>query len=312
MPLSSVDEAFAELLRRIELNPSRVTLASQRYNAVKATVEGALLGKTVRQVGSFQRQTKIRPADLGDRLDVDALVSFGGFSQYSSPYATDGVTPAKALEIVRRALSSNQIYRVMPQEQDHPVVRLEYADQMAIELIPAYEDHTGQHPRPPGVPGCYIIGASPASWCPADYDYDALVISKLNAASKNKLVPAIKLVKAYFRNAGVPLKSFHTEVLVANIVPTTIADWESHRYSYGYPHLLANFLSQASKMVTTAVMLQGSYSTPVNSGLSQVTLASIGTFLTARAEVAWRLCKDTFATSALAGWRDFLGEPFPA
>jgi Second Messenger Oligonucleotide or Dinucleotide Synthetase domain len=311
MPLSSVDEAFRELLRRIELNESRVALASQRYSAVKATIESALPGKSIRQVGSFQRKTKIRPADLSDRLDVDAVVSFGHFYQYAASN-TDGVTPSKALDIVRRALGSNQIYRVMPQQLDHPIVRLEYADQMAIELIPAYEDHTGQFPRPAGQPACYIVGTSSGSWRAADYDYDAQTISTLNASSDTKLVPTIKLVKAYLRNATVPLKSFHTEILVANIIPSTITDWRAKHYSYGYHHLLATFLSQASRAVTTPVTLQGSYSPPTNSGLSQSTLASVGTFLAARAEFAWKLCADTSLGSALAGWREFFGDGFPA
>jgi len=310
MPLLSVDEAFGELLHRLELNQSRVALASQRYNAVKATIEGALPGKTLRQVGSFQRKTKIRPVGLGDQLDVDAVVSFGRFTHYAPPNSA-GTTPSKALDIVRRALSSNQTYRVMPQEQDHPVVRLQYADQMAIELIPAYEDYTGQHPRGPNEPACYIVGTASGSWRPADYDYDAQIISVLNALSKSKLVPTIKLAKAYSRHVTVPLKSFHIEVLVANIIPPTVTAWESKNYSYGYPHLIASFLSQVPYFVTKPATLQGSYSPPVNSDLSVSTLSSVGAFLAGRAEVAWRLCADKSA-AALAGWRDFFGELFPS
>ncbi len=47
MAFSNVNEAFEELLRRIELNPARVVVASQRYNAVKVTIERALPGKAV-------------------------------------------------------------------------------------------------------------------------------------------------------------------------------------------------------------------------------------------------------------------------
>jgi hypothetical protein len=64
MLLSSVDEVLTESLRRIELNQSRVALASQWYNAVTATIESVLPGKSGRQVVSFQRKTKIRPVDL--------------------------------------------------------------------------------------------------------------------------------------------------------------------------------------------------------------------------------------------------------
>src|SRR5260370_34787175 len=106
MPVTSVDEAYNELLRRIELNSARGALASQRYNAVKTALEAALPGKTLRQIGSFQRKTKIRPVDLSDRLDIDVVVSFGRFFQYAAP-GIEGTTPNRALDIVRQAVWSN-------------------------------------------------------------------------------------------------------------------------------------------------------------------------------------------------------------
>lgn len=308
MPFKSVDEAFVELLRRIELNPTRIALASQRYNAVKGTIEGNLAGKTVRQIGSFQRKTKIRPNDLGDRLDIDALVSFGRFFAYAS--GSNGVTPASALQIVRNALSSNETYRVMPQQQDHPVIRLEYADQMSIELVAAFEDCTGQHSHGPGQHPCYVIGASPYAWRAADYDYDAQLISTLNAAAKEKLVPTIKMVKAYFRSRNVPLKSFHTEILVSNTVPTIIADWESKRYSYGYEYILAEFLRRAATIVGSPVSLSGSFSPAMDSDLSSSTLSELAMYLNKRADVAWQLSGDRSA-GVISAWREFFGEPFP-
>jgi hypothetical protein len=142
MPVASVDEAFRELLTRIELSPLRVRLASQRYNAMKASIEGALPGKVLHQIGSFPRGTKIRPADLSDQLDIEVLVSFGLFSQSSAP-DKEGFTPSRVLQIVRLAIRPNETYRVMPQEQDHPKVRVEYPDQMAIELLPAFRTQGG-------------------------------------------------------------------------------------------------------------------------------------------------------------------------
>jgi hypothetical protein len=307
MPAASVDEAFKELLRRIELNPARVALASQRYNAVKNTIESALPAKTLRQIGSFQRKTKIRPIDLGDQLDIDVVVSFGPFFQYSSS-ATEGTTPTKALEIVRQAVRWNQTYRVMPQRPDHPSLRLEYADQMAIELVPAFEDRTGQHSHGMGGPNCYIVGGTPYSWIPADYDYDAKMIGDFNALSDERLIPSIKMVKAYFRNATVPLKSFHTEVLVANVVPNIISEWKVKGYRFGYHHLLAAILGMISSTISRPAALPGSFSPAIDSGLPYTTRASLGTVLKARADAAWRLC----STNAVYGWREFFGEPFPS
>jgi hypothetical protein len=307
MPVASVDDAFRELLSRIELSPFRVALASRRFNSLKTSIEGAFAGKTAHQIGSFKRGTKIRPADLSNQLDMEVLVSFGRFSQYSEP-GTAAVTPAEALQIIRLAIQSNEICRVLPQQQDHPIVRVEYADQMAIELVPAFEDLRAQHYHGPSGPNCYIVGSSLHRWITADYDYDAQTILGLDARTEGKLVPTIKLVKAYFRNAKVPLKSFHTEILIANVLPGLASEWKGKGYRYGYHHLLAGFLSEVSKTITSAAVLLGSFSPPVDSGLSYATLSSLAGFLAARAEVAGQLCN----ANKIHGWTEFFGVPFPS
>ena len=305
MPVASVDEAFRELLSRIELSPFRVTLASQRYSALKASIESALPGKVLHQIGSFSRGTKIRPPDLSAQLDIEVLVSFGLFS-HSSAADKEGFTPSRVLQILRLAILSNDTYRVMPQQQDQLTVRVEYPDQMTIELRPAFEDPRWQHFHGPDRPNCYIVGRSWYTWIEADYDYDAQIISWLNAQAEEKLKPTIKLVKAYFRSASVPLKSFHTEILVANVLPSLVSEWR--RYGYGYQHLLAGFLSEVSKTITSAAVLRGSFSPPVDSGLSYAELSSLAPFLADRAEVAWQLCR----ANTIKGWHKFFGEPFPS
>jgi hypothetical protein len=305
---STVEEGFKELLGRIELNPARVTLASQRYNAVKQTIEAALSGKTVRQVGSFQRKTRIRPTDLSDGLDVDGIVSFGKFYEYAA--SGSGISPQAALETVRRALVSDKTYQVMTPVTSHPVLRLEYADEMAIELVPVYEDATGTHPHKGSIT-CYIFGKSPHWWAPCDYEYDAAVISALNVACDNQLVPTVKMMKAYFREREVPLKSFHTELLVASTLPSFIPQWKAAGYTFGYHHIVAEFLDRASQIVTGPVQISGSYTIPVDSGLEQTTMIRIAVFLAGRAKAAWALCKTRDQREALSGWRQFLGDPFP-
>lgn len=58
----------------------------------------------------------------------------------------------------------------MTPEKDHPVITLQYADDMKIELIPAFVDGTGGHPHPETGHECYVIGTSSGVWEPADYD----------------------------------------------------------------------------------------------------------------------------------------------
>ncbi len=120
---SDVDRAFDEYLHRIELNPARVTKISQRYNSVKKQIESQLNGAKVKQVGSFQRKTKIRPITDNDNLDIDALVILSRADRF----VKDGLSPSRAMEKVRDSLQSDDTYKTMRPHSDSPVVVLKHA-----------------------------------------------------------------------------------------------------------------------------------------------------------------------------------------
>ncbi len=309
-PIHTVGDGFLELLRRIELNPTRSNLASQRYNAVKQRIESSMRGKTVAQIGSFQRKTKIRPLDDSKPLDIDMIVCFGDAYQYAAP-GEQGTTPAGALESVRRALVSDSTYRVMAPTSDAPTVVLEYADGFCIELTPCYRELTGKYPRPNGH-ACYIVGTSTGSWVPADYDFDAAFISGVNQLNviEKALVPSIKMVKAFLRGKDAPLKSFHVEILCARVIPPALVEWQQK--NWGYHHLLARFLSDAHAHLSGPVAIPNSYSPPVDSSLSSPHLAAIGSALAELGRQAWDICRESSEVQALQRWRDFYGDPFPA
>ncbi len=184
--VSTVNNGFMELIKRIELNDSRIKLASQHYNAVKERIETTLPGKTVSQIGSFQRKTKIRPIKDSDPLDVDLIVCFGDAYRYAD--LGKGTTPQQALESVRKALVSDGTYKIMAPKSDAPVVVLEYSDGFLVELTPCFRDLTGKYPRQGG-PACYIVGTSGGSWLPADYDLmRALYPLLINLMRRNYLL----------------------------------------------------------------------------------------------------------------------------
>jgi len=299
---STVAEAFDDLLSRIELNPTRVALASQRYNAVKQTIESALPGKEVRQIGSFQRSTKLRPRDLGDGLDIDAIVSFGDAHRMAPP--GEGLTTRQAMERVRSGLRSNQTYRVMDPYADAPTVTLEYSDPdgFKIELVPVFVHRTGLQP-PPGRPASYLV-AKATDWEKADYDYDAALISNANCRPEIRgcLVPLIKIVKAYLRSRDVPVSSFHAEILTYLTACPAIQEWSQRGMRWGYQHALARVLADASVWVAQPVSLPGSLSLAVNSGLSANELQRIGQYLAHRAAEAWRLCGLADGIPAVRAW----------
>lgn len=309
--VATVAAGFRELLTRVELNATRINLASQRYDGVRQQVESALPGSRVFQIGSFQRRTKIRPIKDSDPLDIDVGVCLGDFHRYVSDGS--GIYPSQALEAAKRSLTLDGTYEAMKPESDAPTVVLEYADGFKIELVPCYRDLTGTYPRQAG-PACYVVGNAAGSWVPADYDYDAAYISGANQlqAVSQALVPAIKMVKRFLRNHNIELKSFHTEILCALILPQSIAGWNRQNLHWGYQHVLAQILSQAPNHLNGAVAIPDSYSRSVDSGLSVYRLQQIGQYLAKCGNCAWGICKVQDEGQALDLWRQFYGEPFPA
>lgn len=302
----TVAEAFDLFLKRIELDPTRVELASRRYQSVKETLERAAYGMSVRQIGSFQRKTKIRPADLGDKLDLDILACLG------SVRGTPSIRTFDALATVRRALVSNETYKVMEPTQDAPVIVLRYRDNFTIEIVAAYADESGQRWRPGGPP-CYYA-ARRDGWQPADYEYDAKVVSDLNQGpqTNQKLVPAIKMMKAFLRAKDVPLHSFHAEILVAGALPDVLALPLARFLRLGLEHILAGLLQKMSETVVQPARLPGSYSLPETSAQSAYALAEIGSHLARLANRAWEICRIANTTDQIREWRAFIGSLFPA
>jgi hypothetical protein len=306
----TVNSAFKDTLTAIELNPTRVELASQRYNSVKAVIEGALPGKTVTRIGSFQRHTKIRPQDLSDKIDLDVLVSWGDAHRIAVP-PEPGVTPVDALTAVQNALRDDRRYEVMRPRPDAPTVVLKYADDFCMELVPAFVDRTGLRPRQEPWPRPYLVPTATGQWVPADYDYDADVISLLNQDCGGDLVPTIKLAKRFCRNHGLPVKSFHIEVVCATELTSVLKDWNARKLAWGYQHALAQFLGALPAHISTPRSLQGSYSPVPTEALGELQRQQVIVKIGQLASLAARLAALSDSDEVLQMWHDLYGEPFP-
>jgi hypothetical protein len=310
-----IKEAFAATLSRIELNPTRVQLASQRYKAIKQVIEQAMPGKTVTPIGSFQRQTKIRPLDLSDKLDIDLLVKCK--TARWSLFGIPGVwqTPESALHQIQKVLGANQTYSMMRPKPGAPTVCLTYADQLTFEIVPALVDKTGRYQHRPVELDCYLVGVKRHSWSVADYDYEAAYLSSLNLQTGDRLVPAIKLIKAFLRGHGLspdPLTSFHLEILCARIIPPILAFWEAYGLSWGYQQVLAYFLCNVGNQLASPAALPNSYSPPLQVNLSPADLYVLKSKVDQLGQAARKLCRLQEMPDTLKRWREFFGDPFPA
>jgi hypothetical protein len=142
---SYADQPFPDLLSSLELNPTRVQLASQRYTSVKDYLENQLRGVEVKQVGSFRKKLKIRPEDHSDCLDLDAIVCLGDITGYAK-VPGQGIQPIDAVNYVLKVLKDNSIYKVMRPKVDVPTITLDYHDNFSIELIPCFREKSGAYP----------------------------------------------------------------------------------------------------------------------------------------------------------------------
>ncbi len=315
---TTVRAAFQELLKRIELNPSRVEVASQRYNAVKRTLENVLPTARIRQVGSFQRRTKIRPIDLGDGLDIDVLVELTSVRAFAQP-GQEGISTHQALSLLRSALTSNQTYKVMGPATDAPVIVLEYSDKdgFEIEVIPALADRTDAMKRLRSFsntrPDSFLVPGPDGNWHRADYLYDANYITAVNCNQliRGRLVPFIKIAKAFLRGQGVPLKSFHVEVLAARLMPEIARACSTQGIELECPQLLAAFLQTSSKYMDGPISLPQSDSEPIDSGLSVNELLAVSEWMQKLATIAWDICASGDGAQAIDLWKEFFGSPFP-
>lgn len=315
----SIAAAFDTFVHRIELNPDRVKEASQHYRTIKDWIESRLPGTLVKQVGSFQRNSKIRPvsvirlfpllssSDDYTAIDMDAIVCFGNATTWVPSH--QGTMPTDVLALVRRALNSHGTYKLMEPTVDSPTVVLSYANEFKIELIPCFRDWTSLDAMQLSPPR-YLVASEFGGWKLADYDYDAQYITNVNRRLSGRLVPGIKVVKAFVRNRALPIKSFHIEIICATAVADILQALELRYLTWDYRHFLVAFLIALPGAVQGPIALPGSYSPP-----QQVHPADMEPFLSAvnlYADAGLKLCGFPDSRETLDAWRLLVGHPFPS
>jgi hypothetical protein len=266
------------------------------------------LSVEVRQVGSFQRSTKIRPSIINgvpSPIDIDAIVCFGDATFFSAPGF--GHTGFDVLKAVHDALIANKTYRVLEPEIDHPVVTLSYASEFFIELVPCFRDRMPPHGWS-REPASYLVSDRFGYWQKADYDYDSRYITQSNLDCNFKLVPAIKLLKRFLKNHNVPLKSFQIELLCALVLGPFISTLKEYDVRCDWSQVLRFFLHVAPSFVHNPLVLPGSVSTPTQIESPLLVEAWLKLLQT----TCEALLKLPESAKTLNQWREFYGPPFPS
>lgn len=299
---TTISQAFSEFKSRLELSESFQKKMITHHNAIRNWIESYDPKIKTQLIGSLQRNTRIQPR-LNDTFDIDILVILGEFHKTTDE---SGVSPSDAIDKVYEIMKEHGTYKKMDPSKDYPTVYIEYSDGTKVELVPAYKDFIYE-PKGRG----YRIPKSYSEWISADYDYDAEYISRKNKETDGYLIPTIKMLKAAKRNLFPEMKSYHLEILAADIIYLMVNYLKSEGYQLSYPTLIYSFFLIGKDEIKNSVKIPGSKSLNADSYLNKKEKAQLSDKFKRICNYCTYFIKDD-GKEAIEKWRKLFGDPFPA
>ncbi len=256
-----IEDTFQKLKSKLELSDTFQKTISRMQSAISSVVDNNHAGvKSIKLIGSVGRKTRIQPPP-GTTFDIDMLVIFGEFDRWVPN--GQGISKEKALEDLHTAVTTADRYAKKNPDIDSPTVTIEYENDVKIELVPAWLDNIGKGPNggPEHTPkGRAYWVPSRTGWQLADYDYEAAYITQTNADCGGCLIPTVKMLKAAKREHFALMKSYHLEVITAQLLPGIIARAKDRNMAVTYPVLVAEMLYQLREQIDKSWSVPGSLS----------------------------------------------------
>jgi hypothetical protein len=208
----TIPESFARLKSNLEITGLQKNTVSERQVNVRAAVENSLGIIDSFLTGSYARSTMIAPLK---EADVDVFVVLK--PQYFHHYNNQNGGPPGLLELVKRTIK--RTYPTTPDiSRNGQAVTIRFSD-FVVDVVPAFERQGG---------GFLIPNSITRNWLSTDPKKHVEIAAAANVAHNGDLVPLIKMIKAWNRNAGRYFRSFHLEVLALRILDrVAISDFPS-------------------------------------------------------------------------------------
>jgi hypothetical protein len=202
MPPMTVTEAFQTFKSGLELPDRKQKEAASAQQDIRSRITKYLFVADSVLTGSYSRYTKIDPLN-----DIDILLIR---NTTRTGLSTDGsgVFPSQALDDVVNAVQQAYPGMATIKKQSRSAnVQMPGVD-FGFDLIPAWL-------RQPG--GYWIPDSESATWIPTDPEAHARIMTEINDRCGGKLKPLIKMVKHWSRNNYDLIRSFHLELICADI-----------------------------------------------------------------------------------------------
>jgi hypothetical protein len=203
----TITQGFEQLRQSLEITGLQSETVSTRQQSVRSALDDGLTVLETFLTGSYRRSTMIAPLKEAD-VDIVAVMD-------PSYYQWDG--QASLLDKVKRVLLKR--YPTTPKiSRDGQAVTITFSD-FCVDVVPAFNRKGG---------GYLIPDSIQRRWIETDPKRHVEIWTEANKKHGYKLVPIIKMVKAWNKLHSELLRSFSLEALILQTLSNTnISDYPS-------------------------------------------------------------------------------------
>ena len=194
---------FTRFLSAIELSKSQKQDASDRLLTLRLKMATAFPGSKCFVVGSYGKNTAIRPPS---DLDVMLVLPQSIYERYSfwKYLLSSRNAQSEFLQEVKRKLEEH--FPITELKADRQVIAVQYASSFSAEIVPCFQIPDSSKYR-------MADTKNNGSWVEVNPEKEAKILSGLNSATNGNTIRLIKMIKCWKKTCNVPLKSFHLEIL---------------------------------------------------------------------------------------------------
>jgi hypothetical protein len=283
----TITQGFDQLRQNLEITELQAEPVSTRQQSVRSALDDGLIVLETFLTGSYRRSTMIAPLKEAD-VDIVAVMD-------PSYYQWDG--QASLLDKVKRVLLKR--YPTTPKiSRDGQAVTITFTD-FVVDVVPAFNRQGG---------GYLIPDSIQKRWIETDPKRHVEIWAEANKKHGYKLVPIIKMVKAWNKLHSALLRSFSLEALTLQTLSNaTISD---------YPSGVRWVFDKARTQIRTGIYDPAGYGGNLGSYLD--TFEKVNQVVT-RLETAYQRAVDAEGLDqrgrpdlAFDKWRMIFGDYFPA
>jgi hypothetical protein len=284
----TITQGFEQLRQNLEITGLQAETVSTRQQNVRAALDDGLSVLETFLTGSYRRNTMIAPLKEAD-VDIVAVMDPSYFEQWNGQ--------ASLLDKVRRVLLKR--YPTTPKiSRDGQAVTIEFTD-FSVDVVAAFNRQGG---------GYLIPDSIQKTWIATDPKKHVDIWAEANNKHGYKLVPIIKMVKAWNKLHSALLRSFSLEALTLQTLSNaTISD---------YPSGIRWVFDKARTQIRSGIVDPAGYGGNVASYLD--TYEKVNQIVT-RLETAFQRAGDAEGLDqrgrpdlAFDKWRMIFGDYFPA